>query len=77
MIATSRSRWHLIRAGFNIIRGKVSHLDDFSLSERNTIDIYTHESELPVSIDGEVKHLSAPFYYRNQPQCLKVLVIGD
>lgn len=76
MVATSRSRWHLIRAGFNIVQGKVSHLDDFSLSKRKKIDIYTHSPVLPVSFDGEVKELASPFYYRVEPKCLKVLVIN-
>jgi len=75
MVASSRSRWHLVRAGFNIARGKVSHLDDFSLEKRKSIDIYTHKTTLPVSFDGEVKYLSSPFYFRTQPACLRVLVI--
>lgn len=75
MVATSRSRWHLIRAGFNLVRGKVSHLDDFSLTKRKTIDIYTRTAELPVSYDGEVKMLPSPFFYRSERQCLRVLVI--
>lgn len=75
MIATSRSRWHLVRAGFNIVRGKVNHLDDFSVSKRKNIDIYTSSQALPVSYDGEVKHLASPFYYRSHPKSLKVLVI--
>jgi len=75
MIATSRSRWHLVRAGFNIARGRVAHLDDFSLDSRKSVEIYTHATALPVSYDGEVKYLSPPFLYRIQSSCLKVLVI--
>lgn len=75
MVATSRSRWRLIRAGFNVIRGKVDHMDDFSLSKRKSIDIYTRTQLLPVSFDGEVKQLTSPFFYRSQPKCLRVLVV--
>ncbi len=75
MLATSRSRLRLIRAGFDVIRGKVSHRDDFVLTNRKTLDIYAHASNLPVSFDGEVKHLSSPFYFRSLPRSLHVLVI--
>lgn len=75
MVATSRSRWHLIRAGFNVVRGRVSHLDDFYVSKRKTVDIYTHADSLPVSFDGEVKHLEPPFRYRSESGALRVLVI--
>lgn len=75
MVATSRSRWHLIRAGFDVVRGKVSHRDDFSLTKRTSLTIYTHATELPVSYDGEVKQLASPFYYRVERKALRVLVI--
>lgn len=75
MIATSRSRSALIRAIFSVIRGNVSHREDFTLSHRKTLSIYSHRSTIPVSFDGEVKRLSTPLTYRIEPKCLKVLVV--
>lgn len=75
MIASSRSRTALIRAIFAVLRGNVAHRDDFTLSYRKAITIYSHRSSIPVSFDGEVKRLATPLAYRIEPKCLKVMFI--
>lgn len=75
IVASSASRWRLVRAGINVMRGTVSHLDDFTVQTRKSVVVYTHASQLPVSFDGEVKYVSSPFTYSSRPKSLRVLVI--
>jgi diacylglycerol kinase family enzyme len=75
MIATSRSRSALIRAIFAVLKGNVSHREDFNLTYRKTLSIYSHRASLPVSFDGEVKRLNTPLIYRVEPKSLKVLIV--
>lgn len=75
MIATSRSRSALIRAIFAVLKGSVAHREDFSLSRRKKLSIYSHRASIPVSFDGEVKRLAPPLIYRIEPKALKVLVV--
>lgn len=75
MVATSESRRALARAVFDVLKGDVSHRDDFSLSRRKSMSVYSHRSTLPVSFDGEVKRLATPLEYRIAPKCLNVWVV--
>mgnify|MGYP000877287306 CR=1 FL=1 len=75
MVATSVSRRALARAVFDVLKGDVSHRDDFTLSRRKSVTIYSHRSSLPVSFDGEVKRLKSPLTYTSRPRCLNVLVV--
>lgn len=74
MIATSSSRRALVRAIFDVLRGDVSHRDDFVLSQATSLTIESRRTRLPVSFDGEVKHLSTPLRYRSMPKSLNVLI---
>lgn len=74
MIATSRSRLALIRDIFAVVRGDVSHSDDFSITQRKELTIYSHRKSIPVSFDGELKHLTPPLQYRIDPKAIKVLI---
>jgi diacylglycerol kinase family enzyme len=75
MVATSASRRALIRAIFDVLKGDVSHRDDFTLSRRKSMTIYSHRPTLPVSFDGEVKRLSTPLEYKIRPKKLNVWVV--
>lgn len=75
MVATSVSRRALARAVFDVLKGDVSHRDDFTLSRRTSMSVYSHRSTLPVSFDGEVKRLPTPLEYRIAPKCLNVWVV--
>lgn len=74
MIATSQSRSALIRAILAVVKGSVAHREDFSLSQRKTLSIYSHRTSIPVSFDGEVKRLIPPLEYRVKQKALKVLI---
>ncbi|MGB3945257.1 MAG: hypothetical protein WBK76_00245 [Candidatus Saccharimonadales bacterium] len=74
MIATSSSRRALVRAIFDVLRGDVSHRDDFVLSQATSLTIESRRTRLPVSFDGEVRHLSTPLRYRSMPKSLNVLI---
>lgn len=75
MVATSSSRLGLIRDIFAVIRGDVSRSDDFSLSRRPSLAIYSHRASIPVSFDGEVKRLAPPLEYRVERKSLRVLTV--
>lgn len=75
MVATSVSRRALARAVFDVLRGDVSHREDFTLSQRRTMTIYSHRGRLPVSFDGEVKRLATPLEYTVRPKSLDVWVV--
>ncbi|MBC7512694.1 hypothetical protein H7142_03490 [Candidatus Saccharibacteria bacterium] len=74
MIASSASRRALIRAIFSVLKGSVAHLEDFSMSRRKELTIYSSRATIPVSYDGEVKRLASPLTYRINQKCLKVLI---
>ena len=74
MIATSRSRTALIRAIFAVMRGDISHRDDFELRHPKQLTIDSRHKRFPVSFDGEVKHMAPPLNYSIRAKCLKVLV---
>ncbi|MES2876187.1 MAG: diacylglycerol kinase family protein [Patescibacteria group bacterium] len=74
MVASSRSRLALMRAIVSVVKGDVSDRDDFALSHRQAITIYSHRSTIPVSFDGEVKHLAPPLKYQVKPKVLKVMI---
>lgn len=75
MVATSRSRRALARAVFDVLKGDVSHRDDFTLSRRKSMTIYSHRTTLPISFDGEVKRLATPLEYSIRPKSLDVWVV--
>lgn len=75
MVATSQSRRALARAIFDVLKGDVSHRDDFTLTRRKAMAIYSHRQTLPVSFDGEVKRLTTPLEYKIRAKCLKVWVV--
>jgi diacylglycerol kinase family enzyme len=75
MVATSVSRRALARAIFDVLKGDVSHSDDFTLSRRSSMTIYSHRTTLPVSFDGEVKRLPTPLEYKVRPKSLNVWVV--
>lgn len=75
MVASSKSRLALMRAIYDVARGDVSHRDDFSFSTRKSLTIYSHRSSIPVSFDGEVKHLTPPLEYKILPKSLQVLIV--
>lgn len=75
MIASSSSRRALIRAVFDVLRGDVSHRDDFVLERRKALTIETRHKKLPVSFDGEVKRLDTPLRYQSKKGALQVLVV--
>jgi diacylglycerol kinase family enzyme len=74
MIATSSSRRALVRAILDVLKGDVSHRDDFVLSQATSVKIESRRPRLPVSFDGEVKHLYTPLRYRSLPKSLNVLI---
>lgn len=74
MIATSGSRLALIRAIFAVMKGDVTHVDDFEVSERKQLTIYSHRKRIPVSLDGEVRHMQPPLRYGVRTKCLRVFV---
>ena len=77
MVATSSSRFSLIRAAFATLKGDVSGIDDFKLQQRKDLTVYSPRKVTPVSFDGEVKHLSFPLEYRIAPKSLTVLVVKE
>lgn len=74
MVATSQSRSSFLRTGLAILRGNAARRDDFILSYRKSVSIYSRREVLPVSFDGEVTQLKTPLEYRIEPKTLKVLV---
>jgi diacylglycerol kinase family enzyme len=74
MIATSSSRLSLIRSVFAVMRGDVSHREDFTVSHVKKLTIDSKRKSLPVSYDGEVTRMQLPLKYRIEPQCIQVLV---
>lgn len=75
MVASSSSRLALARAVFAVLRGDVSHRDDFVVQQRTELSIYSHKPRLLVSLDGEVKTLETPLHYRIRPKVLKIIVV--
>ena len=75
MIASSASRRALIRAIFSVLKGSVSHREDFSINRREELTIYSSRATIPVSYDGEVKQLAPPLRYTIKQKCLKVLTV--
>lgn len=75
MVASSRSRMALARAVFAVMRGDVSHRDDFKIEYREHMNIYSHKSSLLVSLDGEVKRLTTPLEYKIKPKCLNIMSV--
>ncbi len=77
MVATSSSRFSLIRAAFATLKGDVSGIDDFKLQERKELTVYSPRVTTPVSFDGEVKRLSFPLEYKVASKVLTVLVVKN
>lgn len=75
MVATSSSRLALLGAIFDVARGDVTRREDFSFSTRKSVAIYSHRASIPVTVDGELKHLTPPLEYRSVPKSLNVLVV--
>ncbi|GEM_PF-820666 len=75
MIAASSSRLRLLRHALSVLRGNVSDHDDFILSHRKQVVLYSHHSTLPVSYDGELKRLAPPLEYRIKPKALRVVTV--
>lgn len=75
MIAASSSRLRLLRHAIAVLRGNVSDHDDFILSYRKQVALYSHHSTLPVSYDGELKRLASPLEYRVKPKALRVTTV--
>lgn len=75
MVASSSSRLALARAIFAVMRGDVSHRDDFFIQQRTELSIYSPKPRLLVSLDGEVKHLDTPLHYRIRPKVLKIIIV--
>jgi diacylglycerol kinase family enzyme len=75
MVATSSSRVAFLRTGMAILRGNAKRRDDFILSKRKSVSVYSRRNSLPVSLDGEVRHLETPLEYRIAPKALRVLVV--
>lgn len=75
MVASSSSRLALARAIFAVMRGDVSHRDDFVIQQRTELSIYSPKPRLLVSLDGEVKNLDTPLHYRIRPKVLKIIIV--
>ncbi len=75
MVATSSSRLRLIKAIFSTVSGRTARQQDFVLSHRRALSIYSRHDVLPVSFDGEVKHLKVPLEYKVAAKSLKVMVV--
>lgn len=76
MIATSRTRMALIGSVLAVVRGNVAGRDDFVVTRRREMTVYSTERTIPVSFDGEVKRLTPPLEYRVRPRCLRVLTVS-
>lgn len=75
MVSSSGSRRALAGAVYDVLKGDVSRRDDFTLTKRASLTIYSDHQRLPVSIDGEVVKLVPPLVYRSEPRALRVLVV--
>lgn len=75
IVATSSSRLRLLWNAIGVLRGNVANHEDFTVSHRKNVDIYSHHKELPVSFDGELKLLAPPLHYRIEPKALRVITI--
>lgn len=77
MVASSGSRLKLLASVFAVMRGNVSERDDFTVTKRREVTIYSNERSIPVSYDGEVARLTPPLVNRSAPKSLRVLVVRD
>lgn len=75
MIAASSSRLRLLLSAIGVLRGDVSNREDFVLSHRKTLSIYSHHTSIPVSFDGELKRLAPPLHYAIRPKALRVMTV--
>jgi len=75
MIAVSPSRLRLLRSALGVLRGNVSNHEDFILSHRKQLAIYSTHESIPVSYDGELKRLAPPLEYRIKPKALRVATV--
>jgi diacylglycerol kinase family enzyme len=75
MVSLSRTRADLMRTIMAVVRGAVAHRDDFTVTNRKSLVIYSRHAHIPVSLDGEVKRIVPPLHYRIEPKSLRVLVV--
>jgi diacylglycerol kinase family enzyme len=75
MVATSSSRLKLLRSAIGVLRGDISDHNDFTVTHRKQLTIYSHHTTIPVSFDGELKRLAPPLEYRVAPKSLRVVTI--
>lgn len=75
MVATSSSRFRLLWNALGVLRGDVSDHDDFIVSHRKELTIYSDHASIPVSFDGELKRLPPPLHYRIAPKTLQVVTL--
>ena len=75
--ADCTTRWHFIRLSARAavgLRSKAFHFDRLVVPK---LWVDTPESEVLVSLDGEVVSLESPLAYRSRPAALSVIAPGD
>ena len=75
MISSSATRRAFFRGVLAVLKGDVSQRQDFEVTRRKELTIYSHRATIPVSFDGEVKKLTPPLHYRVEPACLRILSV--
>jgi diacylglycerol kinase family enzyme len=73
-IATTGSRWGMLKLGVRAALGRLEQSRDFETRCVSSVRIGTRRSRVHVSLDGEVIAMDAPLKYEIWPGALKVLV---
>lgn len=68
------SRGRLVAMAFQALLGRMPRDDELRLLHADELWIRTWERHVRVSLDGEVRRLSAPLHYRIRPRALRVVV---
>jgi diacylglycerol kinase family enzyme len=72
-IATTNSRWGMIKLGVRAALGRLEQSRDFETRCVTNVRIGTRRSRVHASIDGEIATLDAPLVYDVWPGALRVL----